>query len=121
MRKLKDLTCNGDTLTCIHVRIQVQNEKTITLKIVRPLLHGSISTATSTCGKRNCACKAKPPKLHGVYYRWTGLLEGRYTTRTLTKGEAQECQRRINNYRRLQRQIEKLLERELTKAPWKEG
>ena len=41
-----------------------------------PLLAGSVSTARSTCGKPNCACKAHPPKLHGVYYRWTGFIDG---------------------------------------------
>jgi hypothetical protein len=101
--------------------MQAQKEKIVTLKIMLPLLHGSVSTAISTCGKPNCACKATPPKLHGVYYRWTGLLEGKYTTRTLSREEARECQRRIKNYRRLQRQIEKLLDQELAKAPWKEG
>jgi len=41
--------------------------KTITLQISLPLLPGSLSTARSTCGKPNCACKAEPPKLPGPY------------------------------------------------------
>jgi hypothetical protein len=84
-----------------------------------PLLPGSISTARSTCGKPNCACKANPPKLHGLYYRWTGIAEGKRTTITLTKEEAQECHQRIKNYRHLKNQMDKLLHQGLKEAPWK--
>jgi hypothetical protein len=97
----------------------VQNiDKILLLKVKCPLLPGSISTATSTCGKPNCACKARPPKLHGVYYRWTGFLEGKRTTKTLTRDQARECQRRIKNYRKLQQHIDKLLAQALAQAPW---
>jgi hypothetical protein len=84
-----------------------------------PLLPGSISTARSTCGKSNCACKATRPKLHGPYYRWTGIAEGKRTTITLTKEEARECNQRIKNYRHLKNQMDKLLHQGLKKAPWK--
>ena len=90
----------------------------VTLKVKWPLLPGSISTATSTCGKPNCACKARPPKLHGVYYRWTGFLTAKRTTITLTAAQARACQRRIKNYRKLQQQIDKLIQHALTQAPW---
>ena len=50
--------------------IKMQAKK-IALPVRLPLLPGSVSTAQSTCGKPNCACKKKPPKLHGTYYRWT--------------------------------------------------
>lgn len=103
----------------IYIKMQAPNNKNILLKITLPLLPGSISTASSTCGKPNCACKKKPPKLHGVYYRWTGFLAGKRTTKTLSKEVAKECQRRINNYRRLQRQIERILAQALAQAPWK--
>ena len=105
----------------IYIRMQAQKEKKIILEIATPLLPGSISTAASTCGKPNCACKGSPPKLHGLYYRWTGFLRGKRTTKTLSREVAKECQRRIKNYRRLQRQIEKLVAQALAHAPWKMG
>jgi len=71
--------------------MQAKKSKIIVLKIVTPLLPGSVSTATSTCGKPNCACKASPPKLHGTYYRWTGFLKGKRTTKTISKEAAEEC------------------------------
>jgi hypothetical protein len=84
-----------------------------------PLLPGSLSIALSTCGKPNCACKAKPPKLHGPYYRWTGLIEAKRTTKTLSPDQARECRRRICNYHALEKQISQLLRQALKEAPWK--
>ncbi len=102
----------------IYIRMQAKKTHLINLKIQLPVLPGSLSTAASTCGKPNCACKAHPPKLHGLYYRWTGFLQGKRTTRTLTKEQAQECRRRIQNYRKLQRQIDGILAQALAQAPW---
>ena len=92
--------------------------KRITLHIALPLLPGSLSTARSTGGTPNCACKAKPPKLHGPYYRWTGFLQGKRTTKTLTLEQARECRKRRANYRALQKQIRQLLRQALQAAPW---
>jgi hypothetical protein len=103
----------------MNIRMQAEKEKIIILEVTLPLLPGSVSTASSTCGKPHCACKQSPPKLHGVYYRWTGILEGKRTTKTISKEVARECQRRIKNYRRLQRQVEQLLVKALAQAPWK--
>ncbi len=89
-----------------------------TIELEWPILPGSISTARSRCGKARCACKLTPPRLHGIYYRWTGFIEGKRTTKTVTKEVAQECIRRIRNYRRLQRDIETLLGKALANAPW---
>ena len=92
----------------------------ITLVAQGPILPGSISTAQSQCGKPHCACKASPPKLHGTYHRWTGLIAGKRTTKTISKEVAQECERRIRNYRTLQSKLDRIVENALTHAPWNE-
>lgn len=89
-----------------------------TLEIEWPILPGSISTAQSRCGKAHCVCKLRPPRLHGTYYRWTGIIGGKRTTKTISKEVAQECLRRIRNCRQLQRDIETLLRMALADAPW---
>ena len=89
-----------------------------TIEIEWPLLAGSISTAESQCGKDACACKLRSPRLHGTYYRWTGFINGRRTTKTISKDQAQECLRRIRNFRRLQKEINTLLQQALREAPW---
>ena len=83
-----------------------------------PILPGSVTTARSRCGKQKCACKGTPPRLHGPYYRWTGFVNGKRTTRTLSKEAALECKRRIRNFRKLQKTIDKLVRQSLDNAPW---
>ena len=107
----------------IGIRMSSRNSSPntkITLVAQGPILPGSVSTAKSQCGKPNCACKASPPKLHGTYYRWTGVLKGKRTTKTITKEAAEECERRIKNYRALQGQLDQLVEEALENAPWEE-
>jgi len=84
-----------------------------------PVLTGSVSTAWSQCGKPNCACKGNPPRPHGPYYRWTGTADGKRTTKTISAETAHECERRIKNYRRLQREVEKLAQAAMKSAPWR--
>jgi hypothetical protein len=83
-----------------------------------PILPGSVSMARSQCGTPNCACKGTPPRLHGPYYRWTGFIGGKRTTKTLSRQTALECKRRIQNFRRLQRKIDRLVRASVRDAPW---
>jgi len=84
-----------------------------------PILSGSISTARSQCGNPSCSCKRKrSPRLHGTYYRWTGFIAGKRTTKTISKETAQECKRRIKRFRKLQKEIVALLAEALATAPW---
>jgi hypothetical protein len=99
---------------------KIIQEGKLFLEATVPLMPGTISIAYAKCGKPNCVCKAKKPKLHGPYYRWTGAIDGKKTTKTLTKGQAEECERRIKNYRELQTEVDKLLKKSLKNAPWKE-
>jgi hypothetical protein len=98
----------------------VSNKKgdKIIISVRSPILPGTISTATSKCGSKKCACKGNPPKLHGPYYRWTGLIDGKHTTKTISKEIAEECERRISNYRVLQEEIKSLVLEALKNAPW---
>lgn len=105
----------------IYIKMKLQkdeNIKNITITVKLPLLPGSLSTARSTCGKPQCACHRHPDKRHGVYYRWTGILEGKRTTKTLSQAESSECQARIKNYRELQKTISALIRQSLKNAPW---
>jgi len=83
-----------------------------------PIMDGSISTAKSQCGNSNCRCKTNPKNLHGMYYRWTGFIDGKRTTKTISKEIAKECVSRIEKYRLLQEKIRKLLDQAIKEAPW---
>jgi hypothetical protein len=52
-------------------------------------LPGSIVIRRTRCGKRQCACKADPPSLHGPYIQWTRTVGGKTVTRTLTPAQYQ--------------------------------
>ncbi len=88
------------------------------IEIDRKILNGTVSTARSRCGKKNCVCKSKKPRLHGPYYRWTGIIEGKRTTKTITKEVANECRKRIQHYKKIQRQLDVILQKALEVAPW---
>jgi hypothetical protein len=84
-----------------------------------PILPGSISTAMSRCGTSGCSCKKKTsPRLHGTYHRWTGFIDGKRTTKTISKEVAMECKRRIKQFRKLQKEIDALLAEALRNPPW---
>ena len=96
-------------------------KKMLEISVPSPILPGSISTAESKCGKKNCACRGNPPKLHGPYYRWTGLINGKQTTKTISKEIAEECEKRIANFRLLQQKVKKVMIDAIENAPWKNG
>ena len=91
---------------------------TITIQAKGPILPGSISSTKSQCGKPNCACKTSPAKLHGTYYRWTGFIAGKRTTKTISKQQAEECERRIKNYRALQHKLDQNHRGRPSQCPW---
>ncbi len=95
----------------------MENQK-IKIILDEPILPGCVSIGKNKCGKANCACMASPPKLHGPYYRWTGTINGKFTSRVITKELAEECRKRINNYEKLKKEIKKMLDDGIKNAPW---
>ena len=93
----------------------------ITITAPGPILPGAISTARAKCGKATCRCREDPRYLHGPYYRWTGWINGKATTKTVSEEIARECERRIENYRELQSKIEDVIAKALDQAPWMMG
>ena len=55
------------------------------------------------------------------YYRWTGFIAGKRTTKTISKQQAEECERRIKNYRALLRKLDQIAEEALVNAPWNQS
>ncbi len=90
----------------------------VKISIEGAILPGCISTAMAKCGKAGCKCQTDETQRHGPYYRWTGKIDGRATTITLTKEEAKECEKRIKNLRRLQEKLDQATKEALDAAPW---
>lgn len=62
---------------------------------------GSLVQRLVACGKPGCRCQADPPQLHGPYWQWTRLVNGRTVTRRLRPDQASLFQQWIANRRRL--------------------
>jgi hypothetical protein len=69
------------------------------------VLRGSLVERWMPCGRRGCACQAKPPRLHGPYLQWTAKVKGKTRTVRLTKDQAEAYRHWIGNRRRLEEVI----------------
>jgi len=65
------------------------------------VLPGSITQRRTRCGRRNCACHADPPRLHGPYWQWTRKIAAKTICRWLTADQHTDYQAWIDNDRRL--------------------
>lgn len=82
--------------------------KNTTIKITLPILNGSLTTATAKCGNESCRCHKSKKYWHGPYYRWSGILDGKRTTVTLSGDQIEMCKKAIENFRQLKSLEEKL-------------
>ncbi len=48
-------------------------------------------------------------------------MEGKRTIKTISKEMAEECEKRIENYRTLQSKLAQIVEEALKNAPWSES
>ena len=94
------------------------SSKKVAIVATGPILPGNISTAYAKCGKPTCRCHRGPEYLHGPYYRWIGSINGKPTTKTISEEVARECQKRIKNYKELQKKIDKIIAEAIDQAPW---
>ena len=83
------------------------------------ILPGSIVIRRTRCGKRECACRADPPALHGPYIQWTRTVKGKTVTRRLTQAQYDAYAAWFANTRRLRAlaaQLEALSLEEMARA-----
>ena len=97
------------------------SSRKITITSLGPILPGTVSSAHVKCGKPTCRCHHDRKYLHGPYYRWSGWINGKPTTKTISEEIARECERRIENYKELQRKIEQAVANAIDQAPWVQG
>lgn len=84
-----------------------------------PILSGWVYTTGNKCTDPKCRCHSDHSMRHGLYYRWTGRVNGRLMTRSISEEAAEEFQRRIGNYKALLKKIEELISEEVEAMPWK--
>ncbi|HTT55454.1 MAG TPA: DUF6788 family protein, partial [Streptosporangiaceae bacterium] len=72
------------------------------------VLPGSITVRRTRCGRRNCACHADPPRLHGPYWQWTRKIAAKTTGRWLSADQHRDYQAWVDNDRRLRELLARL-------------
>jgi hypothetical protein len=70
---------------------------------------GTVIHQTAICGKNTCVCRTDRSRRHGPYYVWTRKVRGKTVTRMLTEAEGQLYTEWIQNRRRLDRTIKKMM------------
>ena len=62
---------------------------------------GSLSQQYNVCGVKNCRCKDKEnPQKHGPYYQLSYTMNGKSSSRFISKENLPECQKQVDNYQR---------------------
>jgi len=92
------------------------NQK-IVISCESPILSGTVYISRLKCGTKSCSCALDPTKRHKVY-QWSGNINNKNTTRTLTKEMYLECKKRIVRYKKFKKQFVKEVDKALKQAPW---
>jgi hypothetical protein len=69
------------------------------------------------CGKKNCRCAINPKERHKVY-QWSGNINGKNTSRALTKEMYLECKKRMACYKKFKKLFLSEVDKGLKQAPW---
>jgi hypothetical protein len=72
------------------------------------VLAGTITERLTVCGRPSCACHGDPARRHGPYWHWTRKIKAKTVGRYLSKEQAGECKRWINNDRRIRELVSRL-------------
>jgi hypothetical protein len=72
------------------------------------VLPGSLTERAMRCGRQGCACHNDPPRLHGPYWQWTRKVKNKTVTRWLSREQATDFRRWIDNDRRIRELIARL-------------
>ena len=74
------------------------------------MLRGTVSKRLTRCGNRGCQCRAEPPQLHGPYWQWSALADGKTVTRLIAAEQVPAYQEWIDNRRRAEELLRQLQE-----------
>lgn len=78
---------------------------------------GTVLHQHTTCGKPSCQCFKDKAYRHGPYYVWTRKIQGKTVTRMLPETEGRLYTEWIQNRRRLDKTIKRMLSLSKRLAP----
>jgi len=91
----------------LEKKIEEIKHQLVGISNLRP---GSLSTQYNTCGKKDCRCKADPPKKHGPYYQLSLTRKGKSQTKFIKQEAVPMVEAEIFNYRRMKELMEKWID-----------
>ena len=106
MTGITDL-CHPETVR-VAAAHQAEAEKIAAIAATGMVLPGSLSQRRTRCGRRNCACHADPPRLHGPYWQWTRKIAAKTICRWLSTDQHRDYTPWIGNDRRLHELLARL-------------
>jgi hypothetical protein len=71
---------------------------------------GTVQRRMLTCGKPQCICHRDAEARHGPYFYWTSKKNGKTVSRKLTQREAEILEAWINNRRKLDATVKRMME-----------
>lgn len=74
------------------------------------MLKGTLSKRLTRCGNSGCQCRAVPPQLHGPYWQWSALEDGKTVTRLIAAEQVPTYQEWINNRRHAEELLHQMQE-----------
>lgn len=86
------------------------NALKVQLRSIEPICLGSINTVYTKCGNDYCECFKDKTKRHGPYFLWTRKKNGKTISKRLSKKQVNSCKKFINNYAKLKKIIDKMLD-----------
>jgi uncharacterized protein DUF6788 len=73
------------------------------LTAIDHLASGTIAKRMRSCGNPNCRCARGRQYLHGPYYQWGYMKDGKLHSRVLSPQQAELMSQAIANYRKVKR------------------
>ena len=70
---------------------------------------GTLRTIYSKCGKDYCACQTDKSARHGPYILWDRKVDGKLSSKMVSKAMATQIKRWIENRNKLEKQVQEIL------------
>ena len=74
------------------------------------IIPGTIRETYLLCGKQGCACASSDAARHGPYYLWNRKVNGKLTSKSISKGELPLYEQWLDNRRLLEALVQEMLE-----------
>lgn len=87
-------------------KIELLKTKIVDFDLIVP---GSLRTIYSKCGRDYCACQTDKKARHGPYILWDRKVNGKLSSKMVSKEMAAQIKKWIENRNKLEKQVQEIL------------